>query len=89
MRQIKLTYVGFRAHVKIASRIVSYRIAGLAWAARGEKSRPYRAELRDTGPTRAVSSAFNLCAIHRQVGPYKVQSDTDSQRLNEMSHYFK
>ena len=25
MRQIKLTYVGFRAHVKIASRIVSYR----------------------------------------------------------------
>ena len=24
MRQIKLTYVGFRAHVKIASRIVSY-----------------------------------------------------------------
>ena len=60
MRQIKLTYVGFRAHVKLASRIVSYRIA---WAARGEKSRPYRAELRDTGPTRAVSSAFNLCVI--------------------------
>ena len=26
MRQIELTYVGFRAHVKIASRIVSYRI---------------------------------------------------------------
>ena len=25
VRQIKLTYVGFRAHVKIASRIVSYR----------------------------------------------------------------
>ena len=25
-RQIKLTYVGFRAHVKIASRIVSYGI---------------------------------------------------------------
>ena len=24
-RAIKLTYVGFRAHVKIASRIVSYR----------------------------------------------------------------
>jgi len=27
VRQIKPTYVGFRAHVKIASRIVSYRIA--------------------------------------------------------------
>ena len=27
VRQIKLTHVGFRAHVKIASRIVSYRIA--------------------------------------------------------------
>jgi len=26
MRQIKLTHVGFRAHVKIASRIVSYRM---------------------------------------------------------------
>ena len=26
VRYIKLTYVGFRAHVKIASRIVSYRI---------------------------------------------------------------
>ena len=26
VRKIKLTYVGFRAHVKIASRIVSYRI---------------------------------------------------------------
>ena len=26
VRQIKLTRVGFRAHVKIASRIVSYRI---------------------------------------------------------------
>ena len=26
VRQIKLTYVGFRAHVKLASRIVSYRI---------------------------------------------------------------
>ena len=26
MRQIKLTHVGFRAHVNIASRIVSYRI---------------------------------------------------------------
>ena len=25
VRYIKLTYVGFRAHVKIASRIVSYR----------------------------------------------------------------
>jgi len=25
VRQIKVTYVGFRAHVKIASRIVSYR----------------------------------------------------------------
>ena len=25
VRQTKLTYVGFRAHVKIASRIVSYR----------------------------------------------------------------
>jgi len=32
MRYIKPTHVGFRAHVKIASRIVSYRIvtAGLA-----------------------------------------------------------
>jgi len=28
-RQIKLTYVGFRAHVKIASRIVSYRRKGI------------------------------------------------------------
>ena len=26
MRQIKLTHVGFRAHVKIASRIVSYKV---------------------------------------------------------------
>jgi len=26
VRLIKLTYVGFRAHVKIASRILSYRI---------------------------------------------------------------
>ena len=26
VRQIKLTYVGYRAHVKIASRIVSYRM---------------------------------------------------------------
>jgi len=26
VRQIKLTHVGFRAHIKIASRIVSYRI---------------------------------------------------------------
>jgi len=25
VRQIKLTHVGFRAHVKIASRIISYR----------------------------------------------------------------
>ena len=29
VRQIKLTYVGFRAHVKIASRIVSYRTVQL------------------------------------------------------------
>ena len=29
VRQIKLTYVGFRAYVKIASRIVSYRIHAL------------------------------------------------------------
>ena len=27
VRYIKLTHLGFRAHVKIASRIVSYRIA--------------------------------------------------------------
>ena len=30
MRSIKLTYVGFRAHVKIASRIVLYRIVSVA-----------------------------------------------------------
>ena len=29
VRQIKLTHVGFRAHVKIASRIVSYRVQNL------------------------------------------------------------
>ena len=32
VRQIKLTHVGFRAHVKIASRIVSHRIVWLQWA---------------------------------------------------------
>jgi len=34
VRRIKLTYVGFRAHVKIASRIVSYRIVYLSVSCR-------------------------------------------------------
>ena len=38
VRQIKLTYVGFRAHIKIASRIVLYRIVSY----RKEASMPIR-----------------------------------------------
>jgi len=36
-RWIKLTYVGFRAHVKIASRIVSYRVNSLPKTVTGQR----------------------------------------------------
>ena len=39
VRKIKLAYVGFRAHVKIASRIVLYCIVWLMAAVNGRRSR--------------------------------------------------
>ena len=57
VRQIKLTYVGFRAHVKIASRIVSYRIVRravpvMARSVQGQDSPPTVVERSEmvTGP---------------------------------------
>ena len=66
MRQIKLTRVGFRANVKIASRVVSYRIVeDLQYSSEESDSRPF---LRQSDSAiLKVESLFMHFLFQRQV----------------------
>jgi len=72
VRWIKLTRVGFRAHVKLASRIVSYRVNGQKTFGRdyGADAGPKRGDLQTPCVRRSTTAKETFCpfALSRTSG---------------------
>jgi len=77
VRYIKLTHVGFRAHVKIASRIVSYRSSGISWTISCKQSAPRFRQITTSTLTQIFTGRMLFATPNQQcqsTGGYKVNS---------------